>query len=283
MPANLPVAPSLGSPTAPAPAQPGTNWDALIGDSDRSPVKKLSSRTKSRIARRTSNNRLVYLLTAAGLLLAGGVAVIVYINGMPDEPEQRTVEHVRPAETSSDKNVADAGSQRKTLPTDAPHDAVLAIVWPVAEREGGRLTIDGKDQRLDAVKLEFPLAPGRHSLVMTRDGFEPIRQIIAVGSQPLRPIVPAWVRRAAVASTDEPTPTSVKPVPSDAGDDAAATPTVKQKLPVPSAAEQERVAKQLDETYKVEHVAEKDHALAESCSMWPTGRATLRRSDTRCS
>ncbi len=97
---------------------------------------------------------------------------------------------------------------------------------------------------------------------MTRDGFEPIRQIVAVGSQPLRPIVPTWVRRAAVASTDEPTPTSVKPVPSDAGDDAAATPIAKQKLPVPSAADQERVGKQLDQTYKVEHVAEKDHALA---------------------
>ncbi len=36
-----------------------------------------------------------------------------------------------------------------------------------------------------------------------------------------------------------------------------------KKLPVPSAAEQAQIAKQLDETYPSEHVAEKDHALAE--------------------
>lgn len=261
---NLPVASPLGAPNAPAPTQPATNWDALIGSDSGPAAKRTPTRRLSKTVPRKSSNQLVYMMSAAVVVLAIGVGVVVYINGMEgDEQAPRDGEAVKPAGTSAQKadgGPAIAGSQRSG-PAVAPHrDVIVTIDWPVADREDGQLTIDGKSQPLDVIKLEFPLAPGRHVIQLTRDGFEPIRQTLDVGSQPLPPLVPRWIQKAAVATAEQTGP--ITPAPATGGDDAAANQPMKQKLAVPSAAEQAQIVRQLDETYKVEHVAEKDHALA---------------------
>ncbi len=195
-------------------------------------------------------------------MLAAGVGLVVYINGMEGEAphDAEAAKSVEPPAAKPEKASEVATNQGPAPPVESPRVVNVTIDWPVADREDGRLTIDGKEQPLDAIKLEFPLAQGRHVIQLTRDGFQPIRQTLDITSQPLPPLAPRWVPKAAVASADEPTPSPATPTPAN-GDEAPTQP-VKQKLPVPSAAEQQQIAMQLDETYKVEHVAEKDQALA---------------------
>jgi hypothetical protein len=263
---DLPVASPLGSTDQPATAQAAANWDALIGSDAGPTAKRVSTRRLTgTAAARKSSNQLVYIISAATVVLAAGVGLVIFINGMEGEPpphDAQAAKLVEPQTLKPDRTSAVANGQAPAQPVAAPRDVMVTIEWPVADREDGHLTIDGKDQPLDAIKLEFPLAPGRHVIQLTREGYEPIRQTLDIGSQPLPPLAPHWVPIAAVAAAEGPKPSPVTPTPANDGDDAAATQPLK-KLPVPSAAEQAQVAKQLDETYKTEHVVEKDRALAE--------------------
>jgi len=80
----------------------------------------------------------------------------------------------------------------------------MVVDWPVADRKDARLMIDGKKESLDPSNLEFRLEPGRHSVQIVREGFQPIDKIVEVGPEPLQPISPVWIRQEATLTRDGP-------------------------------------------------------------------------------
>ena len=100
---NLPMASPLGSPGGPVQAPPATNWDALIGgdagpSTSRSPKRRMSS-----TAPRKPNNQLVYIISAAVVLLAAGVGLVIYLNGMEGEPPPHDSRAEKPFEPQAAK------------------------------------------------------------------------------------------------------------------------------------------------------------------------------------
>jgi hypothetical protein len=157
-----------------------------------------------------------------------------------------------------------AVDKQQTIAVSTERDGTLVIDWSPADREGAQLTIDGKERPLDTLTLAFPLKPGRHELRIVRDGFLTIKQTFAVSSQRSETMKPIWKPPEVVTTTGGTPPSEAPPV-SDAAGDPTVPPdaVIKKRLPIPSDAEQERIGKQLDETYKAAHSAEKELALAE--------------------
>lgn len=53
-----------------------------------------------------------------------------------------------------------------------PGQAVLVLDWPLEEREDARIEIDGELRELpDEREVRFVLSPGRHRLLLTREGY----------------------------------------------------------------------------------------------------------------
>ena len=105
----------------------------------------------------------------------------------------------------------------------------------------------------------LPLSPGTHDVFIFRPGFRPFTQSISVAAADRKSISPIWTALpslppANVANTNSATGPKV----SDAGD--VASPPAKR--PIPTAVDQQRVSKQLDEIYKPTHDAAKDLAQA---------------------
>ncbi len=73
-----------------------------------------------------------------------------------------------------------AGDQQTVAPAWKPK-AKLAFAWPLLERTGATLLIDGRAQSVSqAVPLELPMEPGRHVVRITRPNSEPFEQTVVV-------------------------------------------------------------------------------------------------------
>ena len=131
-----------------------------------------------------------------------------------------------------------------SLPTVAAA-AKLVFDWPVDQRTGAELIIDGSRQSVPNGPSNAPfalaLAPGQHVVHITRPDFMPFDHTIDLMAGASLPVRPNWTpeRKMAPAVVEAAVPVEVTP------------PQPVKKLPVPAAAEQERVAKQLDDLYKI--------------------------------
>src|SRR5205085_2065194 len=81
----------------------------------------------------------------------------------------------------------------------------LDIDWPAEERKGASLEIDGREPILSA-KLSFSGRPGKRRLKITRPGYEPIDEEIALASGATVSYRPEWI----------PTPQTVRRQPVEA-------------------------------------------------------------------
>ncbi len=167
------------------------------------------------------------------------------------EPGNHGIRIMRPNTDPFQTSVEVAlGGRRTTVVPAAAAPAMLIVQWPQADRQGAQLTIDGETPLTDKSgpdAVQFALKPGRHTLRITRAGFQPFEQTIELAASGNKPLVPTWT--PAVASDTQPTTpdVAVTPTPTDTA------PAKKQ--PVPSAEEQAKLAKQLDEIYKPTHTA----------------------------
>ncbi len=147
--------------------------------------------------------------------------------------------------------------------------------WPSA---GAAMTIDGQVVAgFNVESFEKKLKPGRHEVHISRPGFLTFNQTVDLvpGVNPLlRPIWRPAPTTVAIdpkpttpnATTPNVTPPKVAetPVPTETKTPSAATnPQPAKKQPAPPVAEQEQVAKQLDELYKISRPGSKDAAKAQ--------------------
>ena len=137
-----------------------------------------------------------------------------------------------------------------------PTTAKLVFDWPADERKDAELILDGRSQAIaagsDSAPIELTVAPGRHVVRIARTGFEPFDQTVELSAGTNREIKPTWTpeKKAAPTVADTPVPADVAPQPA-------------KKLPIPAAAEQEKIAKQLNELYKTSRPGAKDPAKAQ--------------------
>lgn len=86
----------------------------------------------------------------------------------------------------SKQNAAD-GNSKSDL-------AVLVFDWPAGKRSHGSLTIDGQKKQLPAAgQIKFELKPGRHSLLIQRRGYEPIKETVVLKAGGELRRSPNWV------------------------------------------------------------------------------------------
>ncbi len=74
-----------------------------------------------------------------------------------------------------------AGGDQQTVAAAWKPKAELALKWPLAERSGATLTIDGHAHAVSQQEsLKLPIEPGRHVVRITRPNFEPFEQTVAI-------------------------------------------------------------------------------------------------------
>ncbi len=74
-----------------------------------------------------------------------------------------------------------AGGDQQTVAPAWKPKAKLAFAWPLQERTGATLLIDGRAQSVSqAVPLELPMEPGRHVVRITRPNSEPYEQTVVL-------------------------------------------------------------------------------------------------------
>ncbi len=137
-------------------------------------------------------------------------------------------------------------------------EAMLALDWPEAERSDAELTIDGAQPAAAAkaganpAVLELAVPPGRHALRITRRGFEAFALDVDLLPGPNHAIKPIW--------------TPEKPKVVDTGSKPASEEKLvhpAKKYPIPAPAEQQQIAKQLDDIYQLSKPGPVDPALAQ--------------------
>ena len=139
-----------------------------------------------------------------------------------------------------------------------PAEAKLVFDWPAGERKDAELIVDGSSRTIadgsGSVPFALTLKPGRHVVHITRRGFEPFNQSVDLSARTNSAIKPIWTRETKIANapTVVETPVQVE----------TTAPRPAKKLPVPAAAEQEKIAKQLNELYKTSQPSPKDSATA---------------------
>ena len=209
------AAPATNIPTATALPQPAGQWDDLLGKPDvKSPI---GERGKSAAAKRGANNRYISIGVGAGIVLIAAVAFGIYALNSPsdgtlvfDWPDRTDVavtvdnapievpatgswEHNFPAgphhvaaQRPAYKFAADVNltaGQRLTVPPDWKPKAVLVLRWSPGLRSGAVLTIDGRVQSISQHDpMEVPVEPGRHTIQITRPGFDPIHTTATVAA-----------------------------------------------------------------------------------------------------
>ena len=128
-------------------------------------------------------------------------------------------------------------------------------IGPPDQRKDAELTIDGSKQSVPGgSESAFALivAPGRRNVQITRMGFRPFHQAIDLAAGANESLKPSWTPETKAA------PTAVETAPP-----VETAPEPVKKQPVPAAAEQERIAKQMDDLYKTSHPGPKDPAKAQ--------------------
>ncbi len=188
---------------------------------------------------------------------------------LPVEPGTHTVRVTRAGYQSFEKNITVAVNSQQEFPIGLrATPATLIVRWPVADRASAELRIDGRVRPLgnggNAATVVLALTPGTHEVFIFRPGFRPFTQSISLAAADRKLISPTWTALpslppANVANTNSATGPKV----SDAGSVATAP---LAKRPIPTAVDQQRVSKQLDEIYKPTHDAAKDLAQAKELS-----------------
>jgi len=176
---------------------------------------------------------------------------------VPVEPGRRMIQITGPGFNSIRTTVTVAPDGRELVSIAAPPTtAKLVFDWPASERKDAELIVDGRSQAIaadaDSAPIELTVAPGQHVVHITRTGFEPFNQTIELSAGTDSAIKPTWTpeKKTAPMVADTPVPVEVAPQ------------SVK-KLPIPSATEQEKIARQLNELYKTLQPGAKDPAKAQ--------------------
>jgi hypothetical protein len=178
---------------------------------------------------------------------------------LPVEPGRHSIQIIRPGVAPFSAAITlDADRREMVNVPRPPTEATLALAWPEAERSDAGLTIDGAE-RATAAKaaanpavLELTMPPGRHSLRITRPGFETFALDVDLVPGPNHAIKPVWTpEKPAVADTGPKPAPEEKPV------------HPVKKYPIPPAAEQQQIAKQLDDIYQLSKPGPVDPALAQ--------------------
>jgi hypothetical protein len=129
------------------------------------------------------------------------------------QPGQHRVKAIRPGFKPFETVATVAVGQRQSIDLEWHSATALRFKWPIAEREGAVLTIDGKVQSLDAAELEFPLEPGPHQVRIDRRGFRSQVKTVDMTAGGIPPLAPVWIaaaERPAIAQT-LPTPKATPP------------------------------------------------------------------------
>ncbi len=182
------------------------------------------------------------------------------------EPGQHLIRILRTGAEPVQTGVYVALGGRRTIAV-APAAAVgnLVVQWPAEQRKDSHLSIDGAEATPAAssgATVEFALPTGPHTIRITRTGFQPFEQTVELATGDKKPLLLVWTPEVPqpnpqpVTPPFEATPAAPSPELPKVADVASA-----KKLPVPTADEQARLAKQLDELYKPTHSA-KDAAKA---------------------
>lgn len=72
----------------------------------------------------------------------------------------------------------------------------LTVDWPVTDRSGGSVEIDGRSLSIDSSSLVFVDDPGVRQVRLTRPGYEPIEARIGLGRGESQVFVPEWIPTA---------------------------------------------------------------------------------------
>ncbi len=158
-----------------------------------------------------------------------------------------------------------ADDEHRNIAVSFPVWSTLVIDLPLDQRKDAAISIDNESLLVDetTAKLEFRLKPGQHSIRITRPNYQPIEQVAMLTAGALT-ISPKW---QPLTTTGD--PATIKPLGTDAGNtpdkpapgaDPADVATAKKIAP-PSPADQERIAKELDDVYKLAHSPAKDRAM----------------------
>jgi hypothetical protein len=177
---------------------------------------------------------------------------------VPVEPGRHTIQITRPGSDPIGMSALVAADGRELVSVAAPRaEAKLVFDWPAGERKDAELIVDGSSRTIadgsDSEPFALTLEPGRHVVHITRHGFEPFNQAIDLSAGTDGAIKPKWTpeqKSTAPTIADTPVPVEVAPQPV-------------KKLPAPAAAEQERIAKQLNDLYKTSQPGPKDTAKAQ--------------------
>jgi len=182
---------------------------------------------------------------------------------LPVEPGTHTVRVTRPGYQLFERNITVAVNQRQEFPIALrATPAALIVRWPLADRAGAELRIDGQARALgnggNAAMVVLPLNPGTHEIFIFRPGFRPFSESISLAAADRKTITPTWAALPSLpAATVADSNSATGPKAPDAGNPASAG-----KHPIPTAVDQQRVSKQLDAIYKPTHDAAKDLAQA---------------------
>ena len=201
----------------------------------------------------------------------------------PVEPGRHVVQITRPGSAPFNAALVAVEDQPAMVVvlTRPPEDARLVFDWPTAQRNGAAMTIDGRTiSGLGVEPFELKLNPGRHKVHITRPGYLTFNQTVDLASGVNPPLRPTWTAirttaigsqatKAQVTKSQVTTPNATPPrvadttVPAESTTPSETTaPQPAKKLPVPPAADQERIARQLDELYKTSRPGSKDAAKA---------------------
>jgi hypothetical protein len=177
---------------------------------------------------------------------------------MPVEPGRHTIQVTRPGSDPIGMSALVAFDGRELVAIAAPRaGAKLVFDWPAGERKDAELIVDGSSRAIadgsDSEPFALTLEPGRHVVQITRRGFEPFNQAIELSAGANSAIKPTWApEQKSTAPTVADTQVAVEVAPQPA-----------KKLPVPTAAEQEKIAKQLNNLYKTSQPGPKDPVKAQ--------------------
>lgn len=204
-----PVAAPAPLPVAAPMASAAEQWDNVLGDSNAAGARAAN---KSRTNKRAANNRgLAVGIGVAVLLLAAiGVGVVAMSGGPSDGilvfdwpaavtndavvavdnnpvplPAVGPLEYRCPAGSHHivaerrayklDESVSVAAGDKIGVPAAWKPKAVLVLDWPLEERRGAALRIDGRAEPVtQKMPLEIAVAPGRHAIEVSRPAAPPI-------------------------------------------------------------------------------------------------------------
>ena len=164
----------------------------------------------------------------------------------PVEPGRHVVQIMRPGSATFNAMpvVVEDQPAMVVVLTRPPEDARLVFDWPADQRKDAELTVDGRSETAGigtgSNPFELMLKPGRHVVQINRAGFEPFNQAVDLVPGSNQPINPSWTPEQKKPPTVVETPIPVETAPKPA-----------KKLPIPAATEQEQIAKQLDDLYKL--------------------------------